>query len=231
VKLICALLSISSIWSSSANAAEYVMTFTGQARLLSDERCEFCDLFGPSGIEKFSLTLSLTQPLPSATNVVHTGDLFSEGTRLWGYGAANPLQVTMRIGNISVFSPSRLQSYSEITQSYYHSAGGNDLIGGYVYANEGTVSVSIAAQDILSKADFSETVSISGISNRIGGRAFYVGNWSPDDLPTLSLDIQSFSSTTVPEPGTWLMMLLGIAGLGAALRRLQPYQAEAIIYA
>lgn len=150
--------------------------------------------------------------LDRGTEVLNQGwDWGTSGTKRWGQNVIDGTQtVTDPFGNFS---------YTALVSDFDRVVGGTGL------ANECTAAFGDSGGAMFIKSG--STWKLAGIMTAVSetGHAFYDSNTAlprdqPDHLYSVRLsDYSSWILATIPEPGTWTLMLLGGGLLGAHLLR------------
>ena len=96
----------------------------------------------------------------------------------------------------------------DINMSQYHLAFANILTASLATLNGDAFDFSFTGQDTIHNVSFNLDAGPSGLSATAGGAIGYIGTF------TVSQEIIG----TVPEPATWVMLVLGFGGIGAMLR-------------
>lgn len=193
--------------------------------------------FGAAGANLAGLPFSaiFTIAAKGGTTAVDTSAL----SFLYGAGAASPVSAALTIGTgtynfggswsgtaraTNGVTPSGVNG----TDSLYYAAEDTDVSTMPPPPASSLLYVSIdSLRDLLDSADYNSysTISLNGSDNAQGLAqiAHYdpaTGSYGPMTYANLSLSTISAKATAaVPEPATWMMMILGFGMAGAALRR------------
>lgn len=222
-----------------AQAAEYIITYTGTVSASHDGTGTFGDPNASLDGLTFTATYLLTAPLPGANT-------FEEefSARIWGgaeYAAPSPLSATLTINGITQavsgnqrgdveqkFVPDEIFEVGEIRHlvKHFDQALNHEFLQSNRYLLSNFIRSGFGNFDFLNTTDYTASLDYDVRPGDVSTGSFRFEEFRYDGIYYAYGDLTATHVTiaaaplggAVPEPATWAMMLLGIGAVAAGLR-------------
>lgn len=209
-----------------AGAATFVYTYSGKITAGKDAQ----SVFGPGSTdlagEAFTITFAVDDSLGTRT----VGPIWSKVVGGTSYGTSSPASVRILVRGVEITIDGAKWSEAGASYSPTHQIASQVVSGsasGAAGITSGLVQSSVHAIDRnwLNSADYRDIVSSGPTPGSYMGGSFYVHNGvNPEYAAQFNFDAHLFlvdgvMPSSVPEPATWAMMIVGFGLAGTALRR------------